>query len=170
MEFAARILRARYKVIQHGGLIAIHLNEKRDAHLLRLKGLDERKAKITVTTLIKWLLDYLKPKHGWSWFKFLCSLPTTLKIRFILHSTFLPLLFLLLVFLIIVPSPSLLTAIFVAILAVFLDALRDFLNPKRLHKSIILSLSALVNRSVRTVGALVYIIYKALYKNKVIIK
>lgn len=105
---------------------------------------------------MNWLIGYLNIRHGRSWYKFLSSLPNLTKVRFIIQSLFLPLLILLFVSLIL-RTLSVIVIMALILLGVFIDTARDFFNLKHLHKTAVLTFLALINRSIRTIGAIIYI-------------
>jgi glycosyltransferase involved in cell wall biosynthesis len=167
LEFGARIWRSGYQCVMLGDTIAEHLGVKRDVSLAKLMGKKDE-PKLTLSTYMKWLIGYLKKKQGWTWYKFLKSLPPKLRIKYVGSSLFLPCLVLLLLDLFTTPTSTNVhytLSILLILLAVFINTFRDFVSdPANLHKSIILTFLACINRSIRSIAAFVYIITSAKQK------
>lgn len=158
LEFGARIHKASYKGVILGSIVAHHLTEKRDTHLQSIKNANiAKKHTITLSTQLRWLLGYLHTRQGWSWYMFLTSLPLGSRIRYLFHSVFLPCLILLFVSMLqpLILACSVITSLSII---VFLDVLRDFFNSRKIHKSLVLAFLSCINRSLRGIGALLYLI------------
>lgn len=160
LEFGARILKAGYKIVQLGNVVAYHLMEKRDEYLAHLTDNNKKEGKIDFNELIKWFLGFFKEKQGLTWFMFMKSLPLKIRLRYVFHSTFLPLALILIISLMLGFATLYYTCCAI-ILAIFLDVLRDFYNLNQIYKSCILTLLACLNRSSRSLSTVMHLTRRA---------
>lgn len=161
LEFGARIWRSGYKVVKLGNVVAYHLTEKRDIHLMKLSVNENKivKKEETLNTikLIKWFIGYFREKQGLTWYMFLKSLPLKNRLRIIFHSMFMSMGITLLASLV---FRSLTLSMFSAIimLVIFLDVLRDYYSFRNIHKACVITLLACLNRSTRTLSTILHIL------------
>ena len=170
MEFAARIWRAGYQCIMLGDVVAKHAGIKRDRYLSKIEGRREAKNyNITMTTYLKALKGHLSIKNGWSWYKFLRALPFKLKLKYIISSLFLPCLITFFLTLLLLSCPIIRITLLLMLILIFLSTFGDFVSDlKNIHKSIVLTLLACINRSIRSIGAFFYLLTKLIvYEHKI---
>jgi hypothetical protein len=153
-----------------GDVIAKHAKIKRDRHLLKIEGRkDVKDYDISMVTYLKWLKGYLSIKNGWSWYRFLRALPPKLKLKYLISSFFLPFLITFFLTLLLLSCPIIHITLLLILILLFLSTFGDFVSDlKNIHKSIVLTLLACINRSIRSVGAFLYLLIKLIvYEHKI---
>jgi glycosyltransferase involved in cell wall biosynthesis len=160
LEFGARIWKAGYSCFVNGKIISKHLGSARDQYLIKLNQTDKVNGKVNkikfpkmLTQFIRYLLDSFKKPHRCTRLIVLRSLPANLRIRYGAYIFTGPAVAMLLLGLF-SAQPLLIILGSMTILALYLDALRDYFSfPRHIKYSIILATVALVARSIRAIVA-----------------
>jgi len=155
LEFGARIWRAGYKCIQLGTITGKHLGVRRDLWLANLMGRSRESKKSILFAYLGRLIGYFRKPHRITWLKVLKSMPLRMRLRYLFHSLFIPII--LISFLgFFVPLPWYIVSIaIIGIAMIYIDALRDFMSHhKSFYISMVLALLACINRSIRSLAIL----------------